>query len=184
MNDTTAQFSMHLGQTAKFAGIIPVTVLKHHSNVSNSYAGYTDWQPPRNDINSTDLYITECVVFFIALVTYILVAALQTGIQERFHPQIFGASAARTLLLVLLDFLFVQCGCYLLNIQGTSQLVDLIAYGGYNVTLTLFTGLLNLGSTIYALIRTVNPASRKRRIMVLFLEAVLHVVYMGTLVRM
>jgi hypothetical protein len=66
-----------------------------------------------------------------ALVTYILVAALQTGIQERFHPQILGVSATRALLVVLLDFLFVQCGCYLLNIQGTGQVVDLIAYGGY-----------------------------------------------------
>jgi hypothetical protein len=55
-----------------------------------------------------------------ALVTYILVAALQTGLQERFHPQILGACATR-----------VQCGCYLLNVQGTGQVVDLIAYGGY-----------------------------------------------------
>lgn len=66
-----------------------------------------------------------------ALVTYILIAALQTGLQERFHPQILGTSATRALLVVLLDFLFVQCGCYLLNVQGTGQVVDLIAYGGY-----------------------------------------------------
>ncbi|KAG2124385.1 YIF1-domain-containing protein [Suillus clintonianus] len=259
MNDTTAQFGMHLGQTAvaagqdyvqknvraisfysflahheQFGGMIPVTMLKHHFNVSNSYvmhklqliifpwrhkpwtrkvrrteAGHTEWQPPRDDINSPDLYIP-----LMALVTYILVAALQTGLQERFHPSILGASATRALLVVLLDFLFVQCGCYLLNVQGTGQVVDLIAYGGYKfvgVILTLFAGLLNLGPTVYALVflyafaanalfilrslrsvvlpdspanvGTVNPASRKRRITFLFLEAVLQVLYMGILVR-
>lgn len=66
-----------------------------------------------------------------ALVTYILVAALQTGLQERFHPQILGSSASRALVVVLLDFLFVKGGCYLLNVQGPGQVIDLIAYGGY-----------------------------------------------------
>ncbi|KAG1717887.1 YIF1-domain-containing protein [Suillus lakei] len=213
MNDTTAHFGMHLGQTAvaagqdyvqkNFGGMIPVTMLKHHFNVSHSY-----WQPPRGDINSPDLYIP-----LMALVTYILNA---------FTPQILGASAARALLVVLLDFLFVQCGCYLLNVQGTGQVVDLIAYGGYKfvgVILTLFAGLLNLGPTIYALVflyafaanalfiaqmltpwqlrslrsvvlpdspanvGTVNPASKKRRITFLFLEAVLQVLYVEILVR-
>ncbi|KAG1885071.1 hypothetical protein F4604DRAFT_149894 [Suillus subluteus] len=90
-----------------------------------------------------------------ALVTYILVAALQTGLEERFHPQILSASATRALLVVLLDFLLVQCGCYLLNIQGTGQVIDLIAYGGYKfvgVILTHFMGLLDLGSATYALV--------------------------------
>lgn len=244
MNDTTAQFGMQLGHSAvaaghdyvqkNFGGMIPVTMLKQHFNVSNSYvmrklqlvifpwrhkpwtrkvrrteAGHTEWQPPRDDINSPDLYIP-----LMALVTYILVAALQNGLQERFHPEILGASATRALLVVLLDFLFVQCGCYLLNVQGTGQVIDLIAYGGYKfvgVILTLFAGLLNLGPTIYAIVflyafaanalfilrslrsvvlpdspanvGTVNPASRKRRITFLFLEAVLQVVYMGILVR-
>ncbi|KAJ8585015.1 YIF1-domain-containing protein [Rhizopogon salebrosus TDB-379] len=244
MNDTTAQFGMQLGHSAvaagqdyvqkNFGGMIPVTMLKHHFNVSNSYvirklqlvifpwrhkpwtrkvrrseAGHTEWQPPRDDINSPDLYIP-----LMALVTYILVSAFQTGLQERFHPQILGSSATRALVVVLLDFLFVKCGCYLLNVQGTGQVVDLIAYGGYKfvgVILTLLAGLLNFGPTLYTLVflyafaanalfilrslrsvvlpdtpanvGTVNPASRKRRIAFLFLEAVLQVVYMGILVR-
>ncbi|OJA07821.1 hypothetical protein AZE42_03416 [Rhizopogon vesiculosus] len=244
VNDTTAQFGMQLGHSAvaagqdyvqkNFGGMIPVTMLKHHFNVSNSYvirklqlvifpwrhkpwtrkvrrteAGHTEWQPPRDDINSPDLYIP-----LMALVTYILVSAFQTGLQERFHPQILGSSATRALVVVLLDFLFVKCGCYLLNVQGTGQVVDLIAYGGYKfvgVILTLFAGLLKLGPTMYTLVflyafaanalfvlrslrsvvlpetpanvGTVNPASRKRRIGFLFLEAVLQVVYMGILVR-
>ncbi|EGN97141.1 hypothetical protein SERLA73DRAFT_183760 [Serpula lacrymans var. lacrymans S7.3] len=247
MNDATAQFGMQLGHSAvaagqeyvqkNFGGMVPFTMLKHHFNVSNSYVirklqlvifpwrhkpwprkirraenGHSEWQPPREDINSPDLYIP-----LMALVTYILVAALQTGLQERFHPQILGSSASRAFVVVLLDFVFVKGGCYLLNVQGSGQVVDLIAYGGYKfvgVILTLFAGLLNFGTTIYAIVflysfsanaffllrslrsvvlpdaintpanvGTVNPAQRKRRITFLFLEAVLQIVYMAILVR-
>ena len=66
----------------QLGGIVLVPMLKHHFNVSNSYVikkiqlvlfpwfhkpwsrklrrteqGQTEWQPPRNDINSPDLYI-------------------------------------------------------------------------------------------------------------------------------
>lgn len=45
--------------------------------------------------------------------------------------QILGESASRAIAVVILDFIFVKLGCYFLNIQGSSQVVDLIAYGGY-----------------------------------------------------
>ncbi|KAN0082719.1 YIF1 domain containing protein [Tylopilus felleus] len=246
MDDTTAHFGMQLGQSAvaagqeyvqkNFGGLIPLSLLKHHFNVSNSYVikklqlivfpwrhrpwsrklhrletGQTEWQPPRDDINCPDLYIPV-----MALVTYILVAALQTGLQERFHPQILGASASRALVVVLLDFLFVKGGCYLLNVQGPGQVIDLIAYGGYKfvgVILTLLTGLINPGRTMYSIVFlyafaanaffllrslrsvvlpdlsstatpvTVSHVQRKRRITFLFFEAVIQVVYMTILVR-
>lgn len=66
-----------------------------------------------------------------AFVTYILVAALQSGLQSRFHPEIFGVVATKAIVVVVLDFLFVKGGCYLLGIQGTTPIIDLIAYGGY-----------------------------------------------------
>jgi protein transport protein YIF1 len=66
-----------------------------------------------------------------ALVTYILLAALQSGLDRRFHPRILGDSASKGLAVVVLDFFFVKIGCYFLNVQGTGQVVDLIAYGGY-----------------------------------------------------
>ncbi|KAF8838299.1 hypothetical protein BDN67DRAFT_991363 [Paxillus ammoniavirescens] len=185
MNDATAQFGMQLGQSAvaagqdyvqkNFGGFIPISLLKHHFNVSNSYVikklqlvifpwrhrpwsrkvrrsetGQSEWQPPRDDINCPDLYIP-----LMALVTYILVAALQTGLQERFHPQILGSSASRALVVVLLDFLFVKGGCYLLNVPGSGQVIDLIAYGGYKfvgVIMTLLTSLVDPGTTIYTLV--------------------------------
>jgi protein transport protein YIF1 len=66
-----------------------------------------------------------------ALVTYILLAALQSGLQARFHPEILGYSASKALLVVLCDYLFVKLGCYFLNIQGTAQSFDIVSYGGY-----------------------------------------------------
>ena len=85
-----------------------------------------------------------------AIVTYILLTALHSGIHERFHPQvctcasrpqwyqvlmlplqILGESASRATAVIFLDFCFFKLGCYILNIQGSSQVIDIIAYGGY-----------------------------------------------------
>lgn len=66
-----------------------------------------------------------------ALVTYILLAALYSGLQERFHPRILGQIASRALAVVVVEFGFIKLGCYLLNITGSSQVTDLVAYGGY-----------------------------------------------------
>jgi protein transport protein YIF1 len=66
-----------------------------------------------------------------ALVTYILLAALQTGLRGRFHPEIFGITASKALAIVLVDYIFIKLGFYFLNIHGTSQSFDLVAYGGY-----------------------------------------------------
>jgi hypothetical protein len=66
-----------------------------------------------------------------ALVTYILLAALQAGLRGRFHPQVLGQTASTALAVLVLDFFFVKTGCYFLNVQGNGQAVDLIAYGGY-----------------------------------------------------
>ncbi|KAF4584993.1 hypothetical protein EYR40_001819 [Pleurotus pulmonarius] len=185
MNDATAQFSMQLGQSAvaagqdyvqrNFGGIFPTTYIKHHFNVSNSYVinklriilfpwrhkpwarrvrrseqGTSEWQPAREDINSPDLYIPV-----MALVTYVLISALHSGLQKRFHPQVLGESASRAIAVVILDFLFVKTGCYILNVQESSQVVDLIAYGGYKfvgVIVTIAAGFLGLNSTLWGVI--------------------------------
>ncbi|KAJ6513912.1 YIF1-domain-containing protein [Mycena vitilis] len=161
MNDATAQFGMQIGQSAVAAGqdyvqrtwggVFPSARVKPHFNVSNSYvmrklrivlfpwihkhwgrnshrtdAGQTEYLPPREDVNSPDLYIP-----LMALVTYILLCALHSGLEARFHPQVLGESASRAIMVVVLDFLFVQLGCYFLNVQGPSQSIDIIAYGGY-----------------------------------------------------
>lgn len=247
MNDATAQFGMQLGHSAVAAGqdyvqrtwggVLPIMRVKPHFNVSNSYvmrklrivlfpwihkhwgrssqrtdAGQTEFQTPRQDVNSPDLYIP-----LMALVTYILLCALHSGLQKRFHPQVIGESASRALMVVMLDFIFVQLGCYFMNVQ--SQSIDVIAYGGYKfvgVILALLIRFLNLGRTLgllafiyvyfangFFLMRslrsfvlpdaasraaadpyatTPSPSQRRRRIAFLLFEAASQGVWMGFLV--
>jgi len=66
-----------------------------------------------------------------AFVSYVLFVALLKGLQEDFHPEILGTAGSKALAVVILDFLFVKTGCYILNIQGSSQILDLLAYCGY-----------------------------------------------------
>ena len=66
-----------------------------------------------------------------AFVTYILLAALYSGVQDRFHPEVLGRVATRALVVVLCEFGFIKLGCYLLNLSGNHQVTDLFAYSGY-----------------------------------------------------
>ena len=83
-----------------------------------------------------------------ALVTYILLAALYSGLNSRFHPEVLGSAASKAFAVVILDMAFIYLGCYFLNIQvrgllnsvrlhsdeslqGQSQLLDLLSYDGY-----------------------------------------------------
>jgi len=114
--------------------------------------GAGEWMPPREDVNSPDLYIPS-----MALVTYVILSALHSGLSARFNPTVFGASASRALGVVLLDFLFVKMGCYFLGVQpgAGGGAADIVAYGGYKfvgVILTLFAGMLGFGRTIYGLV--------------------------------
>lgn len=52
-----------------------------------------------------------------AFVTYILAVALHYGLKSDFRPDILGVKASTGLVVILLDFMFVKLGCYLLNIQ-------------------------------------------------------------------
>ncbi|KAF8904972.1 protein transporter yif1 [Mucidula mucida] len=247
VNDATAQLGMQIGNSAvaagqdyvqkNFGGFLHGAGLKHRFNVSNLYVmrklklvvfpwthrpwsrrvrrseqGQAEWHPPRDDVNSPDLYIP-----LMAIVTYILVSAFHSGLHDRFEAKVLGESASGAFLVVLLDFGFVYLGCYFLNVQSTSQALDIIAYSGYKfvgVICTLLAGFV-LGRTLWTitflyfflanaffLLRslrsvvlpdpsispnagttTLSPASRRRRISFLFLEAVCQILYMGMLVR-
>jgi len=152
-----------------------VAHVKRHFNVSNSYVmrklkvvlfpwmhkpwgrkirrsdqGQSEWQSPREDLNSPDLYIP-----LMAMVTYILLSALHSGLQDRFHPQVLGQSASTALVVLGFDLFFVKLGCYLLSVEGSAQVVDLIAYGGYKfvgVIPTLICGFLTTGRTLWTLV--------------------------------
>ncbi|EAU86975.2 protein transporter yif1 [Coprinopsis cinerea okayama7 len=185
IDGATANLGMQLGQSAVAAGqqyvqknfgtMFPTTTLKHHFNVSNSYVmhkirlvlfpwthkpwtrrvrrtehGQHEWLPPRDDLNSPDLYIPV-----MAIVTYILLTGLHAGLKEAFRPQILGETLSRAALVVLFDFAFIRLGCYILNIQGSTQFVDFFAYSGYKfvgVILTLTAGFLGLSGPLWTIV--------------------------------
>ncbi len=67
-----------------------------------------------------------------ALVTYILLAALYSGLNARFHPEILGITASKALAVVLLDLVFVKGGCYLLNIPVSTHLPENVCHSCIN----------------------------------------------------
>ena len=79
-----------------------------------------------------------------SLTTYILLVATINGLAGHFRPEDLGRVASAALFIVLLEFLAIKAGCYLLNIttsaspggtnggaSGGSPVTDLVAYGGY-----------------------------------------------------
>ncbi|KAH9888660.1 YIF1-domain-containing protein [Xylariomycetidae sp. FL2044] len=131
---------------------INFSALKHYFNVSNQYVvnklflvlfpwrhkpwsrkqvvgpnGQEGWfLPPRDDINSPDMYIPV-----MALVTYILLSTLLAGLRGEFQPELLGYTASTAGVVVILEILLLKLGCYFLSISNQSQLLDLVAYSGY-----------------------------------------------------
>ncbi|ORY55295.1 YIF1-domain-containing protein [Pseudomassariella vexata] len=131
---------------------INMPALKHYFNVSNSYVvnklylvlfpwlhkpwsrkqtvgpnGQEGWfLPPRDDINSPDMYIP-----LMALVTYVLLSSFLAGIRGQFDPQLLGGTAVTAAVIVGVEIALLKLGCYFLGINNESQLLDLVAYSGY-----------------------------------------------------
>lgn len=124
-------------------------MLKHYFNVTNSYVvnklflvlfpwRHKPWSrkpnpareglylPPRDDVNSPDMYIPV-----MSLVTYILLSTLIAGLRGQFQPELLGSKAATGLIVVALEILGLKLGTYILSISNDSQWLDLVAYSGY-----------------------------------------------------
>ncbi|KIY48353.1 YIF1-domain-containing protein, partial [Fistulina hepatica ATCC 64428] len=95
---------------------------------NNPYQQPQNFLPPRQDINSPDLYIPT-----MAIITYVLVNGLQQGLQGGFKPQVLGELFSMSLFVIFCDLCFIKLGCFLLSIPSSDSLtmVDLIAYAGY-----------------------------------------------------
>ncbi|KND89824.1 Protein transport protein yif1, partial [Tolypocladium ophioglossoides CBS 100239] len=143
-----------------FSRFVNVSALKHYFNVSNFYVvnklflvlfpwrhkpwsrkeavgvnGQEGWYlPPRDDINSPDMYIPV-----MALVTYILLSTLIAGLRGQFQPELLGYTATKGLVVVIVEIVALKLGCYLLSISSQSQLFDLIAYSGYKFVAIIVT---------------------------------------------
>ncbi|SLM40478.1 Hrf1 [Lasallia pustulata] len=82
--------------------------------------------PPRDDLNSPDMYIPV-----MAFVTYILLSTLLAGLRGAFHPEVMGLTATAAFAIVVIEILGLKFGTYILSISNDSQLLDLVAYSGY-----------------------------------------------------
>ena len=93
---------------------------------SQSQATQYYFLPPRDDLNSPDMYIPV-----MAFVTYILLSTLLAGLRGAFHPEVMGLTATAAFAVVAVEILGLKFGTYLLGISNDSQLLDLVAYSGY-----------------------------------------------------
>uniref|UniRef100_A0A8D8LSA0 Protein YIF1 n=1 Tax=Cacopsylla melanoneura TaxID=428564 RepID=A0A8D8LSA0_9HEMI len=89
---------------------------------------YEQDQPvqPRYELNAPDLYIPT-----MAYVTYILLAGLVLGIQNRFSPEKLGMHATTATLWTGGELGAEYIMLYLANIQTNLKFWDLLAYAGY-----------------------------------------------------
>lgn len=146
----------------QFGRFVSVGALKHYFNVTNTYVVNKLWivlfpwrhrpwsrqqrmtnntqdvfyLPPREDINSPDMYIP-----MMALVTYILLSTLLAGLRGAFKPELLGYTTTQAISVMLLEIAIIKLGTYILNISSSSQLLDLVAYSGYKfvgVIISLF----------------------------------------------
>jgi hypothetical protein len=92
--------------------------------------------PPRDDLNSPDMYIP-----IMAFITYILLSTVLAGMRGSFHPELLGSTTSTALFVVVFEIVVLKIAMYLLSITNDSQLLDLVAYSGYKfvgVIITLF----------------------------------------------
>lgn len=170
LTDPMAAAAMQYGQTLVGQGkqavgreierYVPIDKIKYYFAVDTGYVtrklflllfpfGHKDWsvkyesesQPvqPRYEINAPDLYIPV-----MAYVTYVLVAGLVLGTQDRFTPEVLGIQASSALAWVLLELAIVSISMYVLNVQSRMRTFDLLAYGGYKFVGIIFAVLVSL----------------------------------------
>lgn len=105
------------------------------SQMSNAPQAFS-YLPPRDDLNSPDMYIP-----IMAFITYILLSTVLAGMRGSFHPELLGSTTSTALGVVLFELVVLKMAMYLLSITNDSQLLDLVAYSGYKfvgVIVTLF----------------------------------------------
>ncbi|KAM9481648.1 protein YIF1B isoform 1-T1 [Clarias gariepinus] len=125
---------------------IPITKLKYYFAVDTVYVGkklgllvfpymHENWEvsyqqdtpvAPRFDVNAPDLYIPS-----MAFITYILVAGLALGTQNRFSPEILGMQASSALVWLIIEVLAVLLSLYLVTVNTDLTTIDLVAFSGY-----------------------------------------------------
>lgn len=125
---------------------IPISKLKYYFAVDTVYVGkklgllvfpymHQNWEvayqqdtpvAPRFDINAPDLYIPA-----MGFITYILIAGLAMGTQNRFSPELLGLQASSALVWLIMEVLAVLLSLYLVSVNTELTTIDLLAFSGY-----------------------------------------------------
>jgi len=90
------------------------------------YSSRDEPVPPRYDVNAPDLYIPV-----MAIVTYVLVAGLLLGMQDRFSPEQLGILASTSLAWLLFENVLVLITKYVMNVSQSLRTWDTLAFCGY-----------------------------------------------------
>uniref|UniRef100_A0A1Q3FBX3 Protein YIF1 n=1 Tax=Culex tarsalis TaxID=7177 RepID=A0A1Q3FBX3_CULTA len=152
VQDMALQYGQKLADQGKelvhsqFEKYIPVTKLKYYFAVDNKYVinklrliffpfTQTDWSlkydhdnpvQPRYDINAPDLYIPT-----MAYITYVVLAGIVLGLQNRFSPEQLGIQASSALAYSIFELVVYTLTLYIANIPTTLKTLDLLALSGY-----------------------------------------------------
>ncbi|XP_057694011.1 protein YIF1B [Corythoichthys intestinalis] len=125
---------------------IPISKLKYYFAVDTVYVGkklgllvfpymHENWEvsyqqdtpvAPRFDVNAPDLYIPA-----MSFITYVLVAGLALGTQNRFSPELLGGQASSALVWLIMEVLAVLLSLYLVTVNTDLTTIDLLAFAGY-----------------------------------------------------
>ncbi|XP_077396462.1 protein YIF1B isoform X1 [Festucalex cinctus] len=125
---------------------IPISKLKYYFAVDTVYVGkklgllvfpymHENWEvsyqqdtpvAPRFDVNAPDLYIPA-----MGFITYVLVAGLALGTQDRFTPELLGVQASSALVWLIMEVLAVLLSLYLVTVSTDLTTIDLLAFSGY-----------------------------------------------------
>ncbi|KAF2904786.1 hypothetical protein ILUMI_01389 [Ignelater luminosus] len=97
-----------------------------HSDWSIKYEQDGNPVQPRFEINAPDLYIPTMAYF-----TYVLMAGLVLGMQQRFTPEQIVMQASSALAWCIVELAVYSCTLYITNIQTSLRTLDLLAYSGY-----------------------------------------------------
>ncbi|XP_064484281.1 protein YIF1B-B-like isoform X2 [Ornithodoros turicata] len=130
----------------KLEKYVSVSKLKYYFAVDTAYVckklalllfpfSHTDWAvkydqnepvPPRYDVNAPDLYIPS-----MAFVTYILLSGYMLGLNDKFTPEQLGMQASTALMWLTLEVLVTLLATYVLSVNSSLRLFDIIAFSSY-----------------------------------------------------
>uniref|UniRef100_A0A182PEB3 Protein YIF1 n=1 Tax=Anopheles epiroticus TaxID=199890 RepID=A0A182PEB3_9DIPT len=125
---------------------LPMSKLKYYFSVDNSYVVnklkiiffpflQKDWGmkydhdnpvQPRYDINAPDMYIPS-----MSYITYVVLAGIALGMQNRFSSEQLGIQASSALAYSIFEIVIYMLTLYIGNISTSLSTLDLLALSGY-----------------------------------------------------